>query len=53
VNIYIYKEEVKGDKCIPLGIKDDNVPLKFVVPIQNATLKNDNLYKKGLENIKL
>jgi hypothetical protein len=53
IYIYIYKEEVTRDKCIPLGIKDDNVPPKFVVPIQNATLKNHNLYKNGLENIKL
>ncbi len=53
IYIYIYKEEVTRDKCIPLGIKDDNVPPKFVVPFQNATLKNHNLYKNGLENIKL
>ncbi len=53
IYIYIYKEEVTRDKCIPLGIKDDNVPPKFVVPIQNVTLKNHNLYKNGLENIKL
>jgi hypothetical protein len=39
----------------PLRIKDDNVPPKFIVPIENATLKNHNLYKNtnGLENIKL
>ncbi len=48
VNIYIYKE-VKRDKCIPLGIKDDNVPPKFIVPIENATLKNHNSYKNGLK----
>jgi hypothetical protein len=38
---------------IPLGIKDDNVPPMFVVPIENATLKDHNSYKNGLENIKL
>jgi hypothetical protein len=52
VNIYIYKE-VTRDKCIPLGIKDNNVPPKFVVPIENATLKNHNLHKNGFKNIKL
>ncbi len=45
-------KEVTRDKCIPLGIKDDNVPLKFVVLIENATLKVHNSYKSGLENIK-
>ncbi len=53
VKIYIKKEEVTKDKCIPLRIKDDNVPPKFIVPIENATLKNHNSYKNGLENIKL
>jgi hypothetical protein len=43
---YIYK--VARDKCIPLGIKDDNVPPKFVVPIENVTLKDHNSYKSGL-----
>jgi hypothetical protein len=47
------KEKVTRDKCIPLGIKDDNVPPKFVVPIENATLKNHNSYKSWFENIKL
>jgi hypothetical protein len=46
-------KEVIRDKCIPLGIKYYNVPPKFVIPIENATLKNHNLYKNGLENIKL
>ncbi len=46
------KEEITKDKCIPLGIKDDNIPLKFVVPIENANLKDHNSYKSGLENIK-
>jgi len=41
------------DKCIRLRIKDVNVPPKFIVPIENATLKNHNSYKNGLENIKL
>jgi len=48
---YIYK--VARDKCIPLGIKDDNVPPKFVIPIENVTLKDHNSYKSELENIKL
>jgi len=34
-------------------IKDDNVPQKFVIPIENATLKHHNSYKSGLKNIKL
>jgi hypothetical protein len=42
------KKEVIRDKCIPLGIKYDNVPPKFVVPIENATLKH-NSYKSGLK----
>ncbi len=46
-------KEVRRDKYIPLRIKDDNVPPKFIVPIENATLKNHNSYKNGLENIKL
>ncbi len=51
---YIKKtKEVTRDKYIPLGIKDDNVPPKFIVPIENTTLKNHNSYKNGLENIKL
>jgi len=46
------KKEITRDKCIPLGIKHDNVPPKFVVPIENAALKDHNSYKNGLENIK-
>ncbi len=46
-------KNITRDKCIPLGIKDDNVPPKFVVPIENANLKDHNSYKNGLENIKL
>ncbi len=34
IYIYIYIKEVTRHKCIPLGIKDDNVPPKFVVLIQ-------------------
>ena len=51
-NINKKTKEVTRDKCIPLRIKDDNVPPKFIVPIENATLKNHNSYKNGLENIK-
>jgi len=43
----------KQNKCIPLGIKDDNTPPKFIVPIENATLKDHNSYKSGSKNIKL
>jgi len=50
---YIYIKEITRDKCIPLGIKDVNVPTKFVVSIENVTLKDHNSYKSGLENIKL
>jgi hypothetical protein len=54
VKIYIKKKkEIIRDKCIPLGIKNDNVPPKFVIPIENATLKDHNSYKSGLQNIKL
>ncbi len=52
IYIYIYKEVTK-DKCIPLGIKGDNVPPKFIVPVENTTLKDHNSYKSGLENIEL
>jgi len=56
VKLWKYKhktKEVTRDKCIPLRIKDDNIPSKFLVPIQNATLKDHNSYKSGLENIEL
>ncbi len=56
VELWKYKhktKEVIRDKCIPLGIKDDNVQPKFVVPIENVTLKDHNLYKSGLKNIEL
>jgi hypothetical protein len=52
-NINKIIKEVTRNKCIPLGIKYDNVAPKFVVPIENTTLKYHNLYKSGLENIKL
>jgi hypothetical protein len=52
-NINKKTKEVTRDKCILLKIKDDNVPPKFIIPIENATLKNHNSYKNGLENIKL
>jgi hypothetical protein len=44
---YKQKKEITKDKCIPLGIKDVNIPPKFVVPIENATLKYHNSYKMG------
>jgi len=47
------KLKITREKCIPLGIKDVNIPPKFVVLIENATLKDHNSYKNGLENIKL
>jgi hypothetical protein len=50
---YKQKKEITRDKCIPLGIKDVNIPPKCVVPIENVTLKDHNSYKSGLENIKL
>ncbi len=53
VKFFIKKEKVTKDKCIHLGKKNDNVPPKFVVPIENATLKDHNSYKSGLKNIKL
>jgi hypothetical protein len=52
VKIYLLKKKVKRDKCIPLGIKDDNVPPKFVITIENTTLKDQNSYKNELKNIK-
>jgi hypothetical protein len=52
-NIKKKTTEVIRNKCIPLRIKDDNVPPKFVFLIENATLKDHNSYKSGLENIKL
>ncbi len=56
VELWKYKQktkEITRDKWILLAIKDDNVPPKFVIPIENATLKYHNSYKSGLENIKL
>ncbi len=56
VELWKYKhktKEVTRDKCIPLGIKDETVPTKFVVQIENTTLKYHDLYKSGLENIEL
>jgi hypothetical protein len=53
VKIYIKKKKITRNKCIPLGLKYDNVPPKFVVPIENTTLRDHNSYKSGLENIKL
>jgi hypothetical protein len=53
VKILKIKIKITRDKYIPLRIKDNNVPPKFVVPIENATLKDHNSYKNGLENIKL
>jgi hypothetical protein len=56
VELWKYKhktKEVTRDECIPLGIKYENVPPKFIVPIENTTLKDHNLYKSGLENIEL
>jgi hypothetical protein len=32
-NVNKKTKEVTRDKCIPLKIKDDNVPPKFIVPI--------------------
>jgi hypothetical protein len=46
------KKEITKNKCIPLGIKDANVPPKFIVSIENATLKDHTSCKSGLENIK-
>ncbi len=34
-------------------MKDDNIPPKFIVRVENTTLKYFNLYKNGLENIEL
>ncbi len=54
VELWKYKhktKEITKYKCIPLGIKDDNVPPKFVILIENATLKDHSSYKSGLENI--
>jgi hypothetical protein len=48
-----HKKEVTRDKCIPLGIKDDNAPPKFIILVENTTLKDHNLYKSGLNNIEL
>ncbi len=56
VELWKYKHKTKKeirDKCIPSGIKDDNAPPKFVLSIENTTLKNHNSYKSELENIEL
>jgi hypothetical protein len=44
---YKQKKKITIDKCIPLGIKENKVPPKFVVPIENATLKYHNSSKVG------
>ncbi len=46
-------KEVTRDKCIHVRIKDDNVPPKSIVPVENTTLKDHNFYKSGLKNIEL
>jgi hypothetical protein len=51
--VKILKIKITRDECIPLRIKDDNIPPKFVIAIKNVTLKDHNSYKSGLENIKL
>jgi len=48
----ILKKKKTKNKSIPLGIKDANVPPKFIVSIENATLRDHTSYKSGLENIK-
>jgi hypothetical protein len=56
VELWKYKhktKEVTTNKCVLLAIKDDNAPPKFVIPVENVTLKNHNLYKSGLKNIEL
>jgi hypothetical protein len=56
VELWKYKhktKEVTRNKCILLQIKNEDIPLKFIVLVENTTLKDYNLYKSGLENIKL
>jgi hypothetical protein len=56
VELWKYKhktKEVAKDKCILLRIKNDNAPPKFVVLVENTSLKYHNSYKSGLENIEL
>jgi len=38
-NINRKQKKVTRNKCIPLGIKDDNVPPKFIVPIETHNPK--------------
>jgi hypothetical protein len=52
-NINTKTKEVTRNKCILLGIKNENTPSKFVALVENTTLKYYNWYKSGLENIKL
>jgi hypothetical protein len=50
VELWKYKhktKEIVKDKCIPLGIKDDSVPPRFVVLVENTTLKNKTCTKVG------
>jgi hypothetical protein len=46
-------KEVTRDKCIPSWIKNEDIPSKFIVLVENTTLKDYNLYKSGLENIEV
>jgi len=54
IELWKYKhKKVAIEKCIPLRIKDDNVPPKFIIQVENTTLKYHNSYKSGLENIEI
>ncbi len=56
VELWKYKHKTKKitkDKCIILRIKYDNIPPKFVIQVENTTLKYHNSYKSRLENIEL
>jgi hypothetical protein len=56
VELWKYKhktKEVARDKCIHLGIKNNNTSPKFVVLVEKTTLKDHNSYKNGLKNIEL
>jgi len=56
VELWKYKHKTKEiirEKCTHLRMKDDNVPPKFIFPIENTTLKDHKSHKSELENIEL
>jgi hypothetical protein len=55
VELWKYKQKIKEvarDKCIFLGIKNEDIPSKFVVLVENTTIEYYNSYKSELKHTK-